>query len=101
MRQFLLLQIIEITLRWSQVKSLEPLLKLYKEPLIIYRRWGGGGGRGGGGFFFFWGGGEGGGGRGVDDFFFFWWGGRGLMVFMGSGASISRSQQRIKGERDY
>ena len=55
MRQFLLLQIIEITLRWSQVKSLEPLLKLYKEPLIIYRR------RGGGREvdFFFFGGGEG------------------------------------------
>ena len=56
MRQFLLLQIIEINLRWSQVKSLEPLLKLYKEPLIIYRQWGGGGKRGG---WFFFGGGEG------------------------------------------
>ena len=61
MRQFLLLQIIEITLRWSQVKSLEPLLKLYKEPLIIYRQWGGGGGGGKGGWviFFFLGGGKG------------------------------------------
>ena len=33
--------------------------------------------------------------------FFFGGGGRGLMVFRGSLASISRSQQRIKGERDY
>ena len=60
MRQFLLLQIIEITLRWSQVKSPEPLLKLYKEPLIIYRRWGGGGGGGEERWIiFFFGGGEG------------------------------------------
>ena len=34
----------------------------------------------------------------MDDFLLV--GGRGLMVFRGSGASISRSQQRIKGERD-
>ena len=66
MRQFVLLQIIEISLRWSQVKSLEPLLKLYKEPLIIYRRWGGGGG----------------GGREVDDFSFLV-GGEGVCWFSG------------------
>ena len=83
MRQFLLLQIIEITLRWSQVKSLEPLLKLYKEPLIIYRRWGGGGGEGGGGVFFFGGGGGGGGGGKERWMIFFLVGGKGSDGFQG------------------
>ena len=72
MRQFVLLQIIEISLRWSQVKSLEPLLKLYKEPLIIYRRWGGGGE----------------GGREVDDFSFLV-GGEGVWWFSGEAERAS------------
>ena len=72
MRQFLLLQIIGLTLRWSQVKSLEPLLKLYKEPLIIYRQWGGGGGEE----------------REVDDLFFFG-GGEGVWWFSGEAERAS------------